>query len=57
MCTKYVEESVRQLPNLYAFMSTPADQVTVDECNRRKKELLEGHRAQIKALEDKVIRR
>ncbi|XP_060567681.1 uncharacterized protein LOC132726379 [Ruditapes philippinarum] len=55
MCTYYVDESVKQLPELYAFMGAPVDQSSVKECDERKKALLAAHRADIRALEKKII--
>ncbi|XP_045189785.2 uncharacterized protein LOC123547072 [Mercenaria mercenaria] len=55
MCTCYVVKSESQLPELYAFMSNPVDEMDFTECNRRKQEVLAHHRADIKQLEEKVM--
>ncbi|XP_060590562.1 uncharacterized protein LOC132745630 [Ruditapes philippinarum] len=56
MCTNYVDKSVEQLPELYAFMATPVDQMSIEACTKRKQELLESQRAEIKEIEEKFIK-
>jgi hypothetical protein len=56
MCTIYVDKIVEQLPELYAFMARAADQMSIEDCYKRKQELLESQRAQIKEIEERIIR-
>jgi hypothetical protein len=50
VCAYYVNTSEQEIHDLYTFLSDPVDQLSIEDCQRRKEKVLAIMEAEVKTL-------